>query len=181
MWAQLELPYCAATILPAASRPALLASAPLEVSATDGAPEVDGGQDLLLTDRCDPALAIKAPRSGGIDARSRTLTRAMGNRSDAATSTRADAGDSSGACSAGPAEISSEGGPGRVTSQVVADCPSAHRTIKKQIIHGSTPKPAGGVIIAAEIRIHGVFITRPMKREMGTDATTDMAIEGPVR
>ena len=181
MRAQLELPYCAATILPAASRPALLASAPQEVSAADGAPEVDVGQDLLLTGRCAPALAIMAPRPGEIDARSRTLARAIGDRSDAMASTRADAGDPSGACSARPAEICPEGGPGRVTSQVVANYPFAHRTIKKQIICGSTPKLAGGVIIAAEIRLHGVLIARPMKREMGTDATTDMAIEGPIR
>lgn len=181
MRAQLELPYCAATILPAASRRARLESAPLEGSAADGAPEVDGGQDPLLTGRCAPALAIMDPRPGEIDARSLTLARAIGDRSDAMASNRADAGDPSGACSARPAESCPEGGPGRVTSQVVADHPSAHRTIKKLIMYGSTPPLTGGVIIAAEIRLHGVFIACPMKRGPGTDATTDMAMEGPMR
>jgi hypothetical protein len=73
--------------------------------------------------------------------------------------------------------------PGRIPLSAVSCAGDLipNRTIKEQIMYGSTPSLVDGVIIAADIRVPGVLIARSVQREPDIDATTDMAIEGLMR
>ena len=181
MRAQPELPYCAATILPAASRPALLASALAEGPAADGRPSLDGGQVPLLLICSAPIRTNEPWRSSGLDVPTHESVPPSDHSLIRCPTTAIDEGDPSEACGMATVLRCGGDGPERDPRRVLDCRRPAHRTVKEHIIYGSPPGPTGGVIIATENRVHGVFIAHPTKRGPGTCAAPDNGTEGTMR